>query len=125
MAQIASDNKPRIPDYRIRGFRNGGEIDQYLYRNPNSVIAAVEFHKHNNRSYAFSIQTNSTAKWFKGKFQDPNLYAQIPVQVAVEKALARKAVKQQIEWTVNIAEFPHPSANVSRCFTCIGKHVFE
>jgi hypothetical protein len=110
---VARQNEPPIPESKLRGFGSGEEIDQYLHANPNTVIAAVEIFKETDTKYAFSIATNTTARWFKGKFQDPNLYAQIPVQVAIERAIAQKVTGKDFEWTIDIAEFPHPAVQVS------------
>ena len=72
----------------VRGFSSGMIMDQYLYENPNTVMAAVEFFKKDSRNYAFSVQTNGTARWFKGQFFSFNEYVQLPVIVAVQKALS-------------------------------------
>lgn len=109
---VARHNEPPIPESKLRGFGSGEEIDQYLHANPNTAIAAVEIFKETDTKYAFSIATNTTARWFKGKFQDPNLYAQIPVQVAIERAIAQKVTGKDFEWTIDIAEFPHPAVQV-------------
>ena len=64
-------------------------MDAFLYANPNTVLAAVEFFKENANSYAYSVQTNGTARWFKGKFFSTDEYVQLPVVVAVQRAMAR------------------------------------
>ncbi len=64
-------------------------MDAYLYANPSTVLAAVEFFKENANSYAYSVQTNGTARWFKGKFFSTDEYVQLPVVVAVQRALSR------------------------------------
>ena len=35
------------------------------------------------------MQTNSSVQWFKGVYQDPVLFAQLPLQVAVQREAAR------------------------------------
>lgn len=110
--RIASMNKPTIPEYRFKGFQNGQEIDTYLFEHPNTVLAAIEIFKESNTSYAFSVQVNSTARWFKGKFQEPTAYIALPVQMAVERAIATEVAGENIDWHVNIAEYPHPAVQV-------------
>jgi hypothetical protein len=41
------------------------------------------------RQLGFAIQTNSSVQWFKGGYQHPNTYVQLPLQVAVEREVAR------------------------------------
>ncbi|KAL4424942.1 hypothetical protein ABPG77_009671 [Micractinium sp. CCAP 211/92] len=68
------------------------------------------------RPLTFSIQTNSSVQWFKGRYQHPNTYIQLPLQVAVEREVARRmtgnASLRQAEpcWDVGLAQFPHPTA---------------
>ncbi len=88
-------------------------MDEYLYTHPNTVVSAVEFFKESDDNYAFSVQTNGTVRWFKGVFQQPHLYAQLPVIVAVQKAIATSLVAgTPIQWTVRIGEYPHSALSV-------------
>jgi hypothetical protein len=105
---------PSIDASLVKGFSSGKEMDEYLYTHPNSVVSAVEFFKESDKNYAFSVQTNGTVRWFKGVFQQPHLYAQLPVVVAVQKALASMIAGTPIEWTVRIGEYPHPAVSVRR-----------
>ena len=112
IAAVANNNKPPIPRDHIKGFRSGSAIDEYLLENWSTVIAAVEFAIDNEKSIGFSVQTNNSVQWFKGIFQDPNLYAQLPVQVAVEREIVRQIAGSNATklWNVDVAEFPHPSS---------------
>lgn len=111
MAGVAAANS--ISMDHIRGFDNGSLIDDYLLQHPNTVIAAVEFvvDVPTPGAIGFSVQTNSSVQWFKGKFQDPNMYSLLPTQVAIEKEIY-KAVTQQsnVTWEVEVTQFPHPSS---------------
>lgn len=112
---VASSNFPPIPSSHIRSFSSGSLIDEYLLEHPNTAIAAVEFSIDDANNVGFSVQTNSSVQWFKGRFQDPNLYASLPVQVAIERELVNTFRKQRGEdltasWQVNITQFAHPSA---------------
>ena len=115
ISAVARNNDPPIPEDRVRGFSSGSAIDEYLLQHWNSAIAAVEFVVHSHENIGFSVQTNSSVQWFKGQFQDPNLYAQLPVQVAVEREIVRYVKGQSLDtdtltWKVDVAEFPHPSS---------------
>eukprot|EP00887_Chlorella_sp_A99_P004461 scaffold30.g4461.t1 len=81
-------------------------------------------------SVGFSIQTNSSVQWFKGKYQDPTTYMQartgagvgaerrracgwwgLPLQSAVQRELVRQlAGDPGLGWEVALATFPHPAA---------------
>ena len=76
---------------------------------------------------SYLLQTNSTSQYFKGAFQDPNMYIQLPLQSALERAFMQLVVsnashgavtplptgsiimQQGLEWNVRIKYFPHPS----------------
>jgi ABC-type multidrug transport system ATPase subunit len=73
----------------VKGFASGVDMDAHLYANPSTVLAAVEFFKEDANTYAYSVQTNGTARWFKGKYFSADEYVQLPVVVAVQRAVAR------------------------------------
>jgi hypothetical protein len=110
---MCQDNQPPLEESLVRGFPSGLDVDKYLYENPNTVIATVEFFKESGSKYAFSVQTNGTVRWFKGKFQQPHIYAQLPVIVGIQKAIATKLSGSSVEWDINIGEFPHPSSEMA------------
>lgn len=115
MRAVASNNIPPIPEYHIRSFANGSLIDEYLLAHPNTVIAALEFAVDNPQHIGFSVQTNTSVQWFKGRFQDPNLYAALPVQAAVQREITKQLMGgDKLSWAVDITEFPHPSTKVRR-----------
>jgi hypothetical protein len=39
---------------------------------------------------SFTLQSNSSTNWFKGHYQDPNTYFQLPLQMAAERETARR-----------------------------------
>jgi hypothetical protein len=62
------------------------------------------------RQLGFIVQTNSSVQWFKGKYQDPNTYIQLPLQVTVEREVVRHFTGERgLSWSVGLAQFPHPS----------------
>lgn len=110
---MCKDNQPPLDESLVKGFPSGQDMDKYLYENPNTVIATVEFFKESGSKYAFSVQTNGTVRWFKGKFQQPHTYAQLPVIVGIQKAIATKFAGSSVDWDINIGEFPHPSSEMA------------
>jgi ABC-type multidrug transport system ATPase subunit len=112
---IATHNSPAIPPTSILGFPDPADIDPYLLSHPQTVLASVTFaftDPNNPADISFSLQTNSSVQWFKGQWQDPNTYIQLPLQVAVEREIARIMTggNVQLSWNVEVAEFPHPAA---------------
>jgi hypothetical protein len=105
ISQIISSNKPPIDRDQVKGFANASEVDEFLLRNPQSALAAVHVNIQSNMSLSYVLQTNTTAAFFKGKFQDPNMYIQIPLQAAFERAAARifhDYEGNSISWNVNM-----------------------
>lgn len=82
--------------------------DAFLLAHPQRALAALQFTQLDDRRLSFVVQTNSTVKFFKGVFQDPNTYVQLPLQSAVERAFARIATNgtaafpQALKWLFNI-----------------------
>ncbi len=61
-----------------QGFENSTYVNEYLLANPETVLATVAFTVDaNGKGLGFSVQTNSSVQWFKGDFQDPNMYIQV------------------------------------------------
>lgn len=59
---------------------------------------------------SFVVQTNSSLKYYKGAFEDPNLAVQLPLQLAVERAVGRAAARDpSLPWRVSLKAFPHPA----------------
>lgn len=55
------------------------ESDAYLLANPESVLAVVHFVRtagSGSTDISFLLQTNTTTKFFKGYYQDPNFFIQ-------------------------------------------------
>ncbi|KAG2434113.1 hypothetical protein HXX76_007840 [Chlamydomonas incerta] len=136
VAGVMAANSPPIPPGQVAAFANGSEVDAYLWDHPQTVLAALHFRRRpgmppppppnatgsppppgdqedpllNPRELAMVVQTNASGVFFKGKFQDPNTYIALPLQVAVEAQMARMAVADPgLPWRVALSNFPHPS----------------
>lgn len=100
VARVRADNAPPIPPSRVRGFGSAAEVDAFLSANPQSALAALHFRRlapadgaagaapPDGRRLAYVLQTNSSAKFWRGRFQDPAAAVQLPLQRAVERAFA-------------------------------------
>ncbi|KFM28559.1 ABC transporter A family member 2 [Auxenochlorella protothecoides] len=111
LAAVADNNSPPIPRTHLKGFASETEIDDYLLANPETVLSAVILSVDGERNVAFTIQVNSSVQWFKGDWQHPNTYVQLPLQAAVERELVRRAVSNpDLEWSPALTQFPHPAA---------------
>jgi len=111
-----------LADSDVRGFATPEALDAYMMNNPEVVQAAVHFKPagaaslSDDKNIAYSLQTNSTVKFYRGKFQSPNYFVQLPLQVAIEREAAHElggqAGEEGVEnaaWEVNLKEFPHPA----------------
>lgn len=106
---IRTENNPVIPEDRVLGLRNQTEVDDFLVANPEIVMVVLHVISIDNKTLDYMIQLNGTVRFFKGRWEDPNLYLQLPMQRAVERAFAIMVTKNpNLEWSVNYRDFPHP-----------------
>jgi hypothetical protein len=62
----------------------------------------------------FVLQVNSTPKFFKGNFQDPTFFANVPLQVSAEREISRYQWQtagrdpSALNWDVSTSQFAHP-----------------
>ncbi|GAX80780.1 hypothetical protein CEUSTIGMA_g8216.t1 [Chlamydomonas eustigma] len=80
VTHIRGNNDPPIPASLVMGLANTSQVDKYLLLHPQTVLAALHLQVTSNQTVSYILQTNSTAVYFKGQFQDPNLYIQLPLQ---------------------------------------------
>ncbi|KAH7443557.1 hypothetical protein KP509_02G040100 [Ceratopteris richardii] len=83
-------------------------------KNRMQTTGAIHFQEQSSTVLAYGIQTNSTVKNERGVFEDPTFTFQIPLQLAVEREIARSvAGDASIEWSVAFKEFAHPNIETS------------
>ncbi len=74
------------------------DVQAFLLANSDYAIAAVFFVFSNasdlNSLTGFLLQTNTTVKYFKGTYQNPNFFVQLPLQSAVQREIARYLMLQ-------------------------------
>ena len=73
-------------------------IQAFLLANTENAIAAVFFifdtPGDSSKLSGFVLETNTTVKFFKGTFQDPNFFVQLPLQSAVQREISRYYMAQ-------------------------------
>ncbi|DBA85756.1 TPA: hypothetical protein ACH3X1_005317 [Trebouxia sp. C0004] len=111
VAAMRSNNSPAIPDSRTKGFGSMSEADAYLFANPQTTLGAVHFNVTDAQHISFTLQSNSSTNWFKGHYQNPNTYFQLPLQMAVERETARHLANgSNLGWDVSYTDFAHPAS---------------
>ncbi|GMH33239.1 hypothetical protein BSKO_01073 [Bryopsis sp. KO-2023] len=116
--RIRENNNPKIPKEKVEKWPGRVELDEWLLEEPETTQGAVHFFvSDEGKKIDFTLQTNSTVKFFKGNFQHPNFFFQVPLQMAVEREIVRQhllnsgkeSVAANLEWDVAYKEFPHPA----------------
>jgi len=115
VAGMRENNPGRpIPEGRVRGFGDRSAVDAFLSEQWGTVPAAIHFDTQlppfDGSVVGYTLQTNSTVSFFKGKFTHPNLDHQLPLQVAAEREMLRRLSGGLAGWEVAVATFPHPPA---------------
>jgi hypothetical protein len=119
---VMANNAPPIPENRVRGFPNRTASDAWMLANGDAALGGVHFSRDARGALQYVLQSNSTVKYFKGKFQDPTTFFQLPLMSAVARELARAAVLDlngganatttaapPFKWAPRVAAFPHPN----------------
>lgn len=114
VAAVIGNNNPPIPPERVLALGNSTLVDEYLLQHPETVLASVSFSVDSATSVGFEVQTNSSVQWFKGNYQNPNTYIQMPLQAAVEREIVRLLAQEPaLGWDVDITAFPHPASHAA------------
>ncbi|GIL78966.1 hypothetical protein Vretimale_187 [Volvox reticuliferus] len=132
--QAVQKNNPK--PISVKGFTNRSVVQSFLLDNPESVLGAVHFEKSGSAIEGFIIQTNTTSKFFKGAYQHPNKFMQLPLQAAVHREIARYQLKNSgitnasslaaaLQFEAALKEFAHPTiATVTVLGQVLGPFVF-
>ncbi|KAK9864302.1 hypothetical protein WJX84_009142 [Apatococcus fuscideae] len=111
ISNLRANNVPPISADRVLGLSSSAEVDAYLLAHPGRVPAAINVNISSAQGISYTLQTNSTTQWFKGKYQNPNTYIQLPLQSATEREITRLlATDPGLSWNVSMADFAHPAA---------------
>lgn len=118
VTRIRENNEPQLPQEKVRWFAGRDELDEWFLENQERSLGAVHFFFWGEgKKIDFTLQTNSSVKAFKGQFQHPNFFFQIPLQMAVEREIVRQHLinsnneetAEKLKWDVGFTEFPHPA----------------
>ena len=103
---------------RFMGMTTADEMDQWMINNRERAQATVflDIQLKNGVPFGvnYDLQTNSSVRYFKNKFQSPNFFSQVPVQVAVERESAKLIARyknpneKELSWSVGINSFAPP-----------------
>ncbi|GBG71074.1 hypothetical protein CBR_g8373 [Chara braunii] len=133
-AIMENNGKRKITTDNVLGFESAAAVDEWLLANPFRAMGALLFHNLTKqdgsqkvvacgsverRLLGYGLQTNSTAKVNKrGDIEDANFMFQLPMQMAVERELARgllrdcgvhNSIAEELKWDVSFSEFAHPA----------------
>jgi len=132
---IKKNNPGRvIDDDAVLSFPNITATNTWMAEHPEQTMGGLHFIPDladSPSGIGFVLQSNSTVKYFRNRFEDPNFYYQVPLQVAAEREIARY---QWIEsgkpaedffWEVSTSQFAHPTtSNINIVGQAMGPFVF-
>ncbi|XP_057526863.1 ABC transporter A family member 2-like [Amaranthus tricolor] len=126
VSRILANNPNRpIPSSKIKSFATEAEVDAWLLSNPMYSPGALHFVEKNATIISYGVQTNSTALQKRGRYEDPTLKFQIPLQIAAEREIARFLIGDRgFSWTVGLKEFAHPPQDPFSVIGTIGPTFF-
>ncbi|GKV14092.1 hypothetical protein SLEP1_g25013 [Rubroshorea leprosula] len=123
---IMANNPGRpIPDGKVKSFKTGDEVDEWLFNNQMRVPGALHFLDKNATTISYGLQTNSTPVQKRGEYEDPTFKFQIPLQIAAEREIARSLIGDpNFSWSVGFKEFAHPATATFSIFAALGPAFF-
>ncbi|KAK7411462.1 hypothetical protein VNO78_02895 [Psophocarpus tetragonolobus] len=126
VTRIMSNNPGRpIPPSKVKSFKDKTEVDAWLFSNPMRCPGALHFAQPNDTVISYGVQTNSTSLQRRGKYQDPTMSFQVPLQLAAEREIARFLIGiSDFSWNVFLREFAHPSVSPFSAVAQIGPAFF-
>ena len=121
MANVVANNDITI---HATGYLSQDAIQAFLINTTDFAIGAVHFIFDDPVSgvglNGFILQTNTTTKFFKATFQDPNFFVQLPLQSAVQREIVRYQLSlnpataplaSKLVWNIGAIPFAHPAIN--------------
>jgi len=120
VSRVRSDNDPPIPEHKVRYFDSPSAVNEWFLANPEKSLGAVHFAVSNEGKWIdYTLQTNSSVKYFKERFQDPNMFFQIPFQNAIHRTIAlhfyeeKKGNVDGLSWTLGWKGCPIPPSKAT------------
>ncbi|ESW10199.1 hypothetical protein PHAVU_009G189400 [Phaseolus vulgaris] len=126
VTRIMNNNPGRpIPPSKVKSFKDKTEVDAWLFSNPMRCPGALHFSQLNGTVISYGLQTNSTSLQRRGKYEDPTMSFQLPLQLAAEREIARHLIGDPgFSWNVFLREFAHPSMSPFSAVGSIGPAFF-
>ncbi|XP_021733802.1 ABC transporter A family member 2-like isoform X2 [Chenopodium quinoa] len=98
VSRIMASNPGRpIPSHKVISFRTPADVDAWLFRDPSRCPAALHLVEKSATVMGYGIQTNYTTTEKSGNIETPVMKFQIPLQIAVERELARSVLAETLE----------------------------
>uniref|UniRef100_A0A061SDE8 Abc transporter a family member 2-like n=2 Tax=Tetraselmis sp. GSL018 TaxID=582737 RepID=A0A061SDE8_9CHLO len=123
---IKESNRLAGKPLEVERFLSPEDIDDYLLENPETALGAVIFDVELSsddtvKRIDFTLQFNSTPKFFKGTFQDPNMFFAVPMQMATHREIHRYFLEKsgraqeedKLDWAFAYKPFAHPALESS------------
>eukprot|EP00245_Coleochaete_scutata_P012781 TRINITY_DN5005_c0_g1_i1.p1 TRINITY_DN5005_c0_g1~~TRINITY_DN5005_c0_g1_i1.p1 ORF type:complete len:1006 (-),score=193.03 TRINITY_DN5005_c0_g1_i1:975-3992(-) len=102
-----------IPPGKVKSFTNEDAVNAWLSLPANNKITTgvLHFLKLDGGNIGFGLQTNSTTKQERNKYEEINFKFQVPLQVAAEREITRYYLNgsPNLKWTPAFTEFAHPT----------------
>ncbi|KAK9669274.1 hypothetical protein RND81_13G120800 [Saponaria officinalis] len=111
VSRIMANNFGRpISSNKVKSFGTPAEVDAWLFNDPLRCPATVHFAEKNATVISYGVQANFTRTVKGGIAENPTMKFLVPLQVAVEREIARSFLGDDFQWTVGLKEFPRPAA---------------
>ncbi|KAL9243221.1 hypothetical protein vseg_017134 [Gypsophila vaccaria] len=113
VSRVMSNNFGRpISPSKVKSFGTPAEVDAWLFNDPLRCPVAVHFVEKNASLLSYGVQANFTSTVKGGITENPTLKFLVPLQVAVEREIARSILGDaNFSWTVGLREFPQPAVD--------------
>lgn len=133
---IRANNPGRpIPVNSTLGLPDIEATNSWLLEHPEQALGALHFTEvatpGEPTSFSYVLQSNSTVKFFRNRFSDPNFFSQVPLQVAAEREIARYlwtesgSSPDDFSYTMSTSQFAHPTtSNINIVGQAMGPFVF-
>lgn len=133
---VRNNNPGRpIPSDSVLSFANINDANAWLLDNPERVLGGYHFQltpapDGTEDLSGYVMQVNATTKFFRGSFQEVTFFSALPLQVGVEREIARwqwakQGKTEPLNWGVSYSQFAHPTTGtINLVGEAIGPMVF-
>lgn len=89
VSNILQNNDPPMSPEQVRGFPSFDAANAWLLANTETAPAGLHFVVTGDAQIDFTLQLNTTTKWFRRKNQDPLDLQGLPLQIAAHREIIR------------------------------------